>query len=92
MKSYSVKNIALLGTLSCVALSTVLACQTIRKGNRTPQATPGDYMDLNLAAGTQVLYEAQVRSANACRTDTGADWQKAQCHRGVLSETRRSAK
>ncbi len=34
---------------------------------------------LNLAAGSQVLYEVQVRTANACRTDTGSDAQRAAC-------------
>jgi len=34
---------------------------------------------LNLAAGTQVLYEVQLRSANACDPTIGADWQRAAC-------------
>lgn len=34
---------------------------------------------LNFSAGTQVLYEVQVRSANACDPNVGADWQRAQC-------------
>ncbi len=33
----------------------------------------------NYAAGTQVLYEVQVRAANACDPDVGADWQRQQC-------------
>lgn len=33
----------------------------------------------NYAAGTQVLYEVQVRAANACDPEVGADWQRAQC-------------
>lgn len=36
-------------------------------------------MDLNLAAGTMVLYEAQVRTANACDPQVGADWQRRDC-------------
>jgi len=44
------------------------------------QATQTDsYMDLNFAAGSTVLYEAQVRTANACNPSVGADWQKALC-------------
>ena len=39
------------------------------------------YNELNLAAGRMVLYEVQVRSANACRTDVGADWQREACSR-----------
>jgi len=38
-----------------------------------------DYNNLNLAAGQLVLYEAQARTANACRPDVGADWQRAAC-------------
>ncbi len=33
----------------------------------------------NFAAGTQVLYEVQVRAANACDPDVGAPWQRQQC-------------
>ncbi|HEY8077396.1 MAG TPA: alpha-amylase family glycosyl hydrolase [Labilithrix sp.] len=34
---------------------------------------------LNLAAGTSVLYEIQVRTANACRPDTGSPDQQVAC-------------
>jgi glycosidase len=37
------------------------------------------YMALNFEAGSTVLYEAQVRSANACDPTVGADWQKQLC-------------
>lgn len=37
----------------------------------------------NYAAGTQVLYEVQVRAANACDPDVGADWQRAQCREKI---------
>lgn len=37
------------------------------------------YNDLNLAAGRMVLYEVQVRAANACRPDVGAPWQRQAC-------------
>jgi hypothetical protein len=33
----------------------------------------------NFAAGTQVLYEVQVRAANACDPDVGAAWQRDAC-------------
>ena len=37
----------------------------------------------NFAAGTQVLYEVQVRAANACDPEVGADWQRTQCRAKV---------
>lgn len=41
--------------------------------------TADDYNPVNLSAGTAVLYEVQVRAANACRVDTGAEWQRDAC-------------
>ncbi len=38
-----------------------------------------EYNELNAAAGGLVLYELQVRTANACQPDLGADWQRARC-------------
>lgn len=38
-----------------------------------------EYNELNLAAGQIVLYEAQARTANACRADFGSDAQRAAC-------------
>ncbi len=38
-----------------------------------------DYNDLNLAAGTLVLYEVQARSANACHPDVGDAGQRLAC-------------
>lgn len=43
------------------------------------QPRPTDYNELNLEAGSRVLYELQVRSANACETDLGSDWQRKAC-------------
>ncbi|MFT3772943.1 MAG: alpha-amylase family glycosyl hydrolase [Minicystis sp.] len=37
------------------------------------------YNDLNLAAGTMILYEAQVRSANACDPTVGSTDQRNAC-------------
>ena len=37
------------------------------------------YNSLNLAAGSAVLYEVQIRTANACSPDTGSAAQKAAC-------------
>jgi glycosidase len=34
---------------------------------------------INLAAGTMVLYEAQIRTANACHPDVGSQEQRAAC-------------
>jgi glycosidase len=38
-----------------------------------------DYTPVNLAAGSLVLYEAQVRTANACRIDVGTPEQRDAC-------------
>jgi glycosidase len=48
-------------------------------GPDCPTGDGGKADGLNFAAGTQVLYEVQVRAANACDPDVGADWQRAQC-------------
>ncbi|HSN28055.1 MAG TPA: alpha-amylase family glycosyl hydrolase, partial [Kofleriaceae bacterium] len=47
----------------------------------SPEDGPtGTHVDgINYAAGTQTLYEVQVRAANACDPTVGADWQRAQC-------------
>ncbi len=44
---------------------------------------PGDYNKLNVQTGSEILYEVQVRAANACRDDWGADWQKDRCRKKV---------
>ncbi len=41
--------------------------------------TPG-FNELNLAAGSQVLYEVQARTANACRSDLGSFAQRQACN------------
>jgi hypothetical protein len=41
--------------------------------------SPSSHHPLNAAAGDMVLYEVQVRTANACRTDLGAQWQRDLC-------------
>ncbi len=73
------------------AFSYALLIPLLLPACRTPEVGPGaqvkdafgdssgEYLDLNHVAGTQVLYEVQVRSANACREDMGANWQKAAC-------------
>jgi len=48
--------------------------------------TADDYNPNNLSAGTAVLYEVQVRAANACRVDTGAEWQREACRNRVAPE------
>jgi len=40
---------------------------------------PSDYRELNLAAGSMVLYEIQAQAANACDPNLGADWQRQAC-------------
>ena len=42
-----------------------------------PPEKTDDFNELNLAAGTTVMYEVQVRAANACHPDVGADWQRS---------------
>jgi hypothetical protein len=49
------------------------------------------YRPLNLAAGSMVVYEAQVRTANACRTDVGAPWQREACAKKVAPVVRYDA-
>jgi hypothetical protein len=44
-----------------------------------PELNAPDYAPVNLAAGSLVLYEAQVRAANACRVDVGTPEQRAAC-------------
>jgi glycosidase len=48
-------------------------------GPECPVGSDGKADGLNFAAGTQVLYEVQVRAANACDPNVGADWQRQQC-------------
>ncbi len=48
-------------------------------GPDCPTQTDDEASRLNIAAGTQVLYEVQVRVANACDPHVGANWQRAQC-------------
>lgn len=45
-----------------------------------------DYNPVNLSAGTAVIYEVQVRSANACRPEVGAEWQREACRVRVAPE------
>ncbi len=46
-------------------------------------AEPGVPNELNLFAGTATFYEAQVRTANSCRTDDGSPQQKEACRRKI---------
>lgn len=39
--------------------------------------------ELNLGAGSMVLYEVQARTANACDPQVGASWQRAACQSRV---------
>jgi hypothetical protein len=83
MKSLPFATKKRLITIGMVSLLTglIVACSTVsRRGqNRSPQNETSSYMALNGLAGTTVLYETQVRSANACDPTQGADWQQAQC-------------
>lgn len=71
-------SLALLGAL----VTTVLAgCSAAGDDAATssPEIDAPDYQDVNLEAGRLVLYEAQVRTANACRPDVGTPEQRAAC-------------
>ena len=46
----------------------------------------GTYNELNQDAASRVLYEVQIRSANACRIDVGADWQREACKQKLAPE------
>jgi hypothetical protein len=48
-----------------------------------PELNAPDYSPVNLAAGSLVLYEAQVRTANACRADVGTPEQRDACVRKI---------
>jgi glycosidase len=55
-------------------------------GPECPVGTDGKADGLNFAAGTQVMYEVQVRSANACDPGVGADWQRSQCAQKIAPQ------
>lgn len=44
-----------------------------------PPGKADAFNELNLSAGTDVIYEVQVRSANACHPQQGAEWQRRDC-------------
>ncbi len=70
--------------LSLLSSSSLFACSS-------PDDTASDEADINtvgsnpinLAAGSMVLYEAQVRTANACHPDVGSQEQRAACAQKV---------
>jgi len=68
----------------CLAVNTP-ACRTPGPNSQSEvkddQQHPSRLLPLNLAAGTKVLYEMQLRSANACDPTVGAPWQRAACER-----------
>lgn len=67
---------------SVYLLSLVLLCKVGLFQNFAAaytQVTPFDMNQLNLLAGSMIFYEVQARTANACRLDTGADWQRNAC-------------
>ena len=78
----------LFGTLILLlATGAVAGCSAQDDGSETSDSelNAPDYMPVNLAAGSLVLYEAQVRTANACRTDLGTAAQRAACGRKVAA-------
>ena len=59
------------------------ASSTDDAATASPELNAPDYSPVNLAAGSLVLYEAQVRTANACRADLGTPEQQAACAQKV---------
>lgn len=59
-----------------------LGCSSTSSDDGDTQASEinaPDYQPVNLTAGSMILYEAQVRTANACRPDVGTPDQRAAC-------------
>ncbi len=72
----------LLSLPSLAALAGVVpgcAATTTTSSGESEVGTGSRDWPVNLAAGSSVLYELQVRTANACRTDTGSAEQRAAC-------------
>ncbi|HZO14472.1 MAG TPA: alpha-amylase family glycosyl hydrolase [Polyangiaceae bacterium] len=67
-------NLARLGALVCL-----LSAHCGGIGDETDDINTVGANPVNLAAGSMVLYEVQVRSANACRPDVGSSEQRAAC-------------
>ena len=61
---------------SCLVSLLLTACLTSQPAEDT--SSP-ERNELNLAAGSMVLYEVQARSANASDPSVGADWQRSAC-------------
>lgn len=72
---------ALLAALLLAACATTDDAATAEQDAASPSAGKGDHAfgGASDLAGRLVLYEIQVRSANACRADLGADWQREAC-------------
>ena len=51
----------------------------VRLGTAQTDAVPGNFRDLNNQLGTQILYELQVRSLNACHPEVGSPAQRRAC-------------
>lgn len=49
------------------------------KAGAAIKAVPGDFKKLNTDLNSEILYELQVRSANACDPTVGSPEQKAAC-------------
>lgn len=64
------------------AIIVISSCKTSGDvDNSFEKSGQRDMRDLNISVGTQVLYELQIRSANACRTDVGSAEQRSACSR-----------
>lgn len=67
------------------ALVLAAGCASARDQAATdaPEIQAPDYQPVNLAAGSVILYEAQVRTANACHPDVGSPEQREACARKI---------
>jgi len=75
MKRIAARALAALSPLLAVACSSNSEVSTSSDEVNTASRD----WPVNLAAGSSVLYEVQVRSANACRIDTGSPEQRSAC-------------
>ncbi len=64
-----------------------LACKSTESGkDSSSKSIQRDLRGLNTSVGTQILYELQVRTINACRTDVGSSEQRTACAQKASSK------
>ena len=65
--------------VSIAALLACSSCMARKNAESSGVASTGPRQDVNYTVGGLVVYEAQVRSANACKPDVGSVSQRAAC-------------